>query len=201
MPSSYTTNLRFEQQFTGENVNTWGVRLNNMLARLDDSIAGYVPIAITGDTTITSANDNTTADQARRAHLKFTGTLSANATITLPSVAKSYWVWNATNKTLTFSLGSGNTATVESGDKLQVWSDGTNVNQIAFGTYNLKDYIAAQTASAGAVPGTTGSLGKFLKVTVDGAASTWQQIQSTDIGDFDAAVRQKALIYTLIFAS
>ncbi len=189
MPSSYSVSLRFELQYTGENINLWGEKLSNTLARVDDAIAGYVSIAITGDHTLTTSNDNSTQDQARRAHQKFTGSLTANAAITIPAVSKSYWIWNATDKTLTFTTGSGGTATVEAGDILPVWCDGTNVKTIMYGTYNLKDYIAAQTASAGAVPGTTGHLGKFLKVTVDGSAPTWQQPAATDLSDYQTAIK------------
>lgn len=185
MPSSYSASLRFELQFTGENINLWGEKLSNTLARVDDAVAGFVSIAITGNHSLTSSNDNATQDQARRAHLKFTGSLSANATITLPSVSKSYRIWNATDKTLTFSLGSGTTASIETGDKLDVWTDGSSVyHATAFGSYGLKDYIAAQTAAAGAVPGTVGHLGKLLKVTVDGSAPTWQALQTTDFDDY-----------------
>lgn len=184
MPSSYSTNLRFEEQLTGENVNTWGVKLSNTLARVDDAIAGYVAIAITGDYSVVSANDNTTADEARRAHLKFTGTLVSGKTITLPAVSKGYWIWNASGQTLTFTTGSGNTTIVENGDILPLWCDGTNVKSITYGGYNLKDYIASMTATAGAVPGTTGNLGKTLKVTVDGGPPTWQFLATTDLSDY-----------------
>lgn len=186
MPSSYSPNLRLEKQFTGENINLWGDKLNNTIDRLDDSIAGYVALAITGDYSLSSANTNTSADEARRAHLKFTGTLSANSTITIPAVSKSYWIWNATNKVLTFTTGAGNTTTVEAGDILPLFCDGSNVKSITYGGYNLKDYIASMTATAGAVPGTTGHLGKFLKVTADGGAPTWQELQTTDFGDYAA---------------
>jgi hypothetical protein len=184
MPSSFSASLRFELQFSGENINLWGEKLSNTLARVDDAVAGYTAIAVTGDYSLTSSNDNSSADEARRAHLKFTGTLAANSTITIPAVSKSYWIWNATNKTLTFTTGSGTTSTVEAGDVLPIWSDGANVKTLGYGVYNLKDYIAAQTASAGAVPGTTGHLGKTLKVTVDGAAPTWQQLATTDLSDY-----------------
>ena len=183
MPSSYSTSLRFELQFTGEGTNTWGEKLSNTFARVDDSIAGYVAIAVTGDYAITSANTNASADEARRAHLKFTGTLAAGANITLPPVSKSYWIWNATNKTLTITTGSGSTYAVESGDKLPVWSDGTNVQGVAFGAYTLKAYIAAQVlASSTALPGQVGNAGKYLKT--DGSNATWQAISITDIDDY-----------------
>ena len=188
MPSSYTTNVRFEQQFTGEQINLWGARLNNVLARVDDSVAGYLAIAVTGDYSVASANDNTTADEARRAHLKFTGTLSANATITLPAVSKSYVVWNATNKTLTFTTGSGSTYAVETGDKLPIWSDGTNVNGLAYGSYTLKEYIAAQVlASSTSYPSIVGNAGKYLYT--DAASAYWRQPSTTDLSDYQTAIK------------
>jgi hypothetical protein len=165
MPSSYTTSLRFEAQLTGENLNTWGALLSNTLARVDDAIAGYLSIAITGNYSITAANTNASADEARRAHLKFTGT----------------------NRTLTVTTGSGSTYAIEAGDKLPVWCDGTNVNGVAFGSYNLKDYIAAQVlASSTALPGQVGNAGKFLKT--DGATATWQQAATTDLSDYQTAI-------------
>src|SRR5690242_18292912 len=97
MPSSYSTSLRFELQFTGENTNTWGEKLSNTFARVDDAIAGYTAITLTSNAyTVTSANTNASADEARRAFLKFTGTTTAVATITIPAVSKVYFIWNGT---------------------------------------------------------------------------------------------------------
>lgn len=198
MPSSFSASLRFELQYSGENINAWGAKLSNTLRRVDDAIAGYVAVAITGNATLSSSNDNSASDQARMAHLKFTGTLAANATITIPSVSKSYRIWNATNKTLTFTTGSGGTASVEAGDKIAIWSDGTNVNDgNYYGGYSLKDYIASMTASAGAVPGVTGNAGKFLYT--DGVSAYWKQAQTTDLGDYLANIigKQVALAVAL----
>ena len=49
MPSSYTPRLRLEQQFTGENVNTWGVLLNEVFTLTDNAIAGLKVVALTGN--------------------------------------------------------------------------------------------------------------------------------------------------------
>lgn len=185
MPSSYSGNLRFELQFTGENVNLWGDKLNSTFSRVDDAIAGYVAltIAATGDYTLSSANSNATADEARRAHLKLTGSPAANFQVIIPSVSKNYWIWNATTKTATVTTGSGSTATVEAGDKFPVWCDGTNVNAgIYFGSLSLKDYIASITATAGAVPGVTGNSGKYLFT--DGSSAFWRQASTTDLSDY-----------------
>lgn len=187
MPSSYTANLRFERQYTGENINLWGDLLNNTFSRVDDSIAGYLAIALTTDYTITAANTNASADEARRAHLKFTGTLSANATVTLPSVSKSYVIWNATNKTLTFTTGAGSTYAIETGDKLPIWCDGTNVNGLAYGSYTLKEYIAAQVlASSTSYPSIVGNAGKYLYT--DGSSALWRQPATSDLSDYQTAV-------------
>ena len=198
MPSSWSPSLRFELQFTGENVNTWGVRLNNALSRVDDAIAGYVAVAITGDTTLTSANDNASADQARMAHLKLTGTPANNFTLTIPSLSKSYWLWNATGKTATITTGSGDTISVDAGDSIQLFSDGTNVRTIIYGGLKLKDYIAASLiGAAGSLPAQPGNAGKFVKT--DGTNATWQQVQTTDLGDYATEIigKQVALAVAL----
>lgn len=187
MPSSFTANLRFEKQFTGENINLWGDKLNAALDRVDDSVAGYVALAITGDYSLQSANTNTTADEARRAHLKFTGTLAANATITIPAVSKSYWVWNATNKILTITVGAGNTATVEAGDILQVWCDAVNVKSTTYGSLNLKDFIAASVlAATGTLPSYAGNAGKYIYT--DGVSAFWRQPSTADLSDYNTRV-------------
>jgi hypothetical protein len=164
MPSSWT-DLGFELQAAGEDLNTWGdPKLNNSLKRINYAIGGYQPIALTGDYTLTSSNTSTTQSdfQARNSLLKFTGTLSVAATITVPSTPMRWSIWNATNKTLTITTGAGNTALVEAGDCIPVECDGMAMRTISFGGYNLKDYITAFTASAGAVPSPIGNAGKYL---------------------------------------
>lgn len=180
MPSSWSSSLRFELQFTGENINLWGAKLNTVLEHADYSIAGWLTKAITGDYTLTTAN--AADDEARAAMLKFTGALAANSTITIPSVSKSYFVYNATNKVLTVTTGAGSTVLIDAGDKTVVYCDGGGVHTITFGALGLKDYIAAVTASAGAVPGVTGNAGKFLYT--NGASAYWKEVQSTDLGDY-----------------
>ena len=42
MPSSWSSSLRFELQFTGENINLWGDKLNAVLAHADFAVAGWL---------------------------------------------------------------------------------------------------------------------------------------------------------------
>lgn len=197
MPSSWSPSLRFELQFTGENINLWGEKLNSALRRVDSSIAGWTVIPIVGDRTLTVLNDG--ADEARSAMVKFTGALASNAAITIPAVSKAYFVFNATDKALTFTTGAGASVVVDPGDKYLIECDGTNVHDaLFFGGLGLKAYIAAAALGAvGDLPAQPGNAGKFVKT--NGASASWQQIQSADIGDFDAEIRRRVLVYTLIF--
>lgn len=186
MPSSYTTSLRFELQFTGENINLWGSLLNGAITRIDTSVAGWLTKALTGNYTLTTANG--TADEARNAMLKFTGT--GAFTVTIPAVSKRYDVWNACTDTLTVSNGSAS-VTVLSGEKVSVVTDGSGniarVQPTDFGSSRItsvgtptsnsdaatKLYVdnTAFNMAAGALPGQAGNAGKFL--TTDATTASW----------------------------
>lgn len=202
MPSNATTSLRLEKPGVGELLNTWGVHLNTDFDLLDAAIAGFVSIAVTGDHTLTSNNYST--DEARCAGLTFTGTPAAAATITIPAVSKTYWVTNSTNKTLTFSTGSGTTAAVLAGETLSVACDATNCKRVQgtdFGAQritNVADPTGPQdaatklyadnlafTANAGILPGQPGNAGKFLKT--DGSVAAWGTVASTDVVGLSAS--------------
>lgn len=186
MPSSYTSSLRFNLQFTGENINLWGDLLNSGVIQLADyAISGWLTKAITGDYSLTTALGAT--DEARAAMLKFTGSLAVNATITIPASSKSYFVYNATNKVLTFTTGAGATVSVDAGDKTVICCDGAAVHTITFGGYDLKTYIGASVLSAtGSLPAVTGNAGKY--VYTDGVISMWRTPLSTDLGDYNTKI-------------
>lgn len=197
MPSTYSTSLRLVLQAPGENLNAWGALLNSGVFQLvDTSVSGWLTKALTGDYSLTTANG--AADEARTAMLKFTGT--GPFTVTIPSVSKSYDIWNACTATITITTGAGDTVVVQPGDKCRVMCDGSNVEKVQsvdFGSQRVtnvgsptspadaatKAYVDATAfdMAAGALPGQLGNAGKFLKT--DGTAASWQQIETTDIGD------------------
>lgn len=192
MPSSYTASLRFELQFTGENINLWGSLLNGAITRIDTSVAGWFTKALTGNYTLTTANG--TADEARNAMLKFTGT--GAFTVTIPAVSKRYDVWNACTDVLTVSNGSAS-VTVLVGEKVSVITDGSGniarVQPTDFGGATLtsvtrvtglstpsansdaatKKYVddTAFAAQSGILPGQTGNADKVLGT--DGSVAGW----------------------------
>lgn len=196
MPSSFSTSLRFELQFTGENTNTWGVRLNTSFQRIDRAIAAWTPVALTGDHTLTVSN--VADDEARSAMLKFTGALSTPAVITLPGVSKSYaMVWNAADRILTLTTGAGGTVAVNPGDKICVGCDGANVYELGYNNLGLKDYIASLAlSSTGVLPAQAGNAGRFIRT--DGVNATWQPVYSTDLADINAFIAARTATATAL---
>ena len=199
MPSSYSSSLRFNLQATGENTNTWGSLLNTgALALIDSAIAGFTTIALTGNTTLTTANGS--SDQARAAMIKLTG--SASYQVTVPAVSKQYLIWNATSYNQTIaSAGGGTSVVIPATGKVYIGSDGTNVFELGYSGYGLKDYIdQAVLAATGSLPAVTGNAGKYLYC--DGV--TWLPrtpvlTDNSDYNSYTASQTGKALVFALIF--
>jgi hypothetical protein len=196
MPSSWSSSLRFELQFTGENINLWGDKLNTVLGHADYAVAGWLTKALSGDYALTAANAGD--DEARAAMIKFTG--AGPFTVTIPSVSKAYQIWNACSGAVTISTGGGATVAIQPGETVSVICDGANLRRVAptdFAAQRItsvadpmgpqdaatKAYADALafTANAGILPGQAGSAGKFLRT--DGTTASWQAIASTDLSD------------------
>ena len=193
MPSSWSASLRFELQFTGENINLWGDKLNAVLAHTDYAVAGFLTKPLSGNVALATANAGD--DEARAAMLKFTG--AGPFTVTLPSVSKAYLVWNACAAAVTLTTGAGATVSVDAGDIVQVACDGANVKTPGYGGVSIKDYVAATawTYNAGALPAQAGNAGKFVKT--DGVTASWQAVASTDLSD-NAAFLGRAVALAVV---
>lgn len=181
---SATSSLRLEKQFTGENVNLWGIHLNTNFDLLDDAIAGYEVIALTADHTLTSSNY--AADEARNALLKFTGT--GSFIVTIPGASKKYLIHNALTGTLTVSTGAGATVSLDTGDRTVVYCDGVNVYEPGYAGVGLKAYISSVVAggAGGNVPSPTGHAGKWLSN--NGTIPFWDIPATTDLSDYSTNI-------------
>lgn len=163
MPSTATARLRIEKQNTGENLNTWGTKLNTTaLDLLDEAIGGFVAVAVAANVVLTATNY--ASDQARKKSLRFTGAGGFN--VTIPAVEKSYFVHNACAAAVTVTAGGGTNAVVQPGEIVIVYCDGAAVYRgllLHFGNQRLqavadpvdatdaanRQYVLAQFAALG----------------------------------------------------
>ena len=94
MPSSYSNDLRIEEQATGENSATWGTKLNSAISQISDAFSyGTEQLSADANETFTIADG--TADAARSLYLKITsaGSLTATRTVTLgPNTVSKIWI-------------------------------------------------------------------------------------------------------------
>ena len=136
MTVNYTTNLALGQPVTGTESGTWGDDVNN-------SVTSYLDIAISGSLALTSASftanaltlantqgtnaaTNIAATTAQYYVLRLS-TLSANVTITAPSVSKTYLVVNADSTySVTVKATGQSGISVAAGERAMVYYNGTD---------------------------------------------------------------------------
>lgn len=85
MASSYSTDLSIELVATGEKAGLWGAITNTNLQLLQTAASGYVEVTLsTGNTDLSLADGSSSAD-GKNLYIKVVGTLSGNATLTMPA--------------------------------------------------------------------------------------------------------------------
>lgn len=123
---------------TGDLVGSWGTAAVNVdWTAVDGMLGGVQTISLAAATTFTlsapagSITPGAGPNQAQNAVLKFTGTLTGNAVITLPLPGR-YIVKNSctvgTNYIQMRAVGTGNLIGIPDGRAIEVWSDGTDVD-------------------------------------------------------------------------
>jgi hypothetical protein len=204
--------LRLNYQAPGDNLNAWGVILNQQVfQRLEDALTRRVAFPLSGAKTLTTANG--LEDEARCAFLDITG--GTGGPITAPAVEKWYVVRNAAAGEVTVTTGGGSAAVVKPGEVGLVVGDGANFRRVQFTDLagarltGLGDPASGQDAATKAyvdtmafnevdLPGQgPGTVGQFIRS--DGASATWEPVTTADVTDYaaDQAVRADALIQDL----
>jgi len=127
--STYSTNLKIELIGNGEQSGTWGTTTNGNLGTvLEEAVVGKASVAMSdpANTTITMGNGPATSP-ARCLYLTLTGALTANRTLTVPSINKTYIINNATTGgfSVIVTSGAGTTTTIASGKTMLVYVDTT----------------------------------------------------------------------------
>ena len=136
MASTFSTSQKFELIATGEKAGLWGSTTNTNLQLVEEAVGGYLSLNVaSSDQTLTI--DNGSSSNGRNMIIKFTGTLAGNRSVTVPdSIEKMYLIEDGTSRstsdyTLTFKTASGTGVTMPVGSKMVVYSDGTNIVQLA----------------------------------------------------------------------
>lgn len=138
MSSTYSPSLRIELIGSGDQAGAWGATTDSNLAYvIDTAIAGYQAVTVSSAaqalTYVNGPSSSAALNQSIYAILKFNSAAAASA-IYAPPVSKQYIIWNNTSYTITIynSTVIGNTTAagtgiaIAAGDKIMVWSDGTN---------------------------------------------------------------------------
>lgn len=181
MPSTYSARARFTLQAPGENLNLWGVILNNgVFSLVDDARAKRVAFPLSGPKVLTTVLG--AADEARSAFLDITG--GTGGTVTIPSVEWSYDVRNGATGQVVVTTGAGATAQVSPGSVVRVVCDGANVRLARDLDLATRAYVDETAFNAVELPGQAGNVGKLLGT--DGVHANWRGIALADLPDYPA---------------
>lgn len=135
----------------------------------DAAIAGRLSKSVAGSSDVTL-----TATEARNAILEFTGVLTGSINVIVPSLNRTYLVYNATSGsfTLTVKTSAGTGVAVNQTDRVWIYCDGTNVvaTTVASGGANTTLSNLSTTAINTAL--LPGSSGKDLGA----AATAWREL-------------------------
>lgn len=195
MSSTYSNSLRIELIGSGDQAGAWGATTDSNLAYvLDTSIAGYQAVTVSATsqalTYVNGPSPSAALNQSVYAMLSFTGA-SADSSIYAPPVSKQYILWNNTSYNITIynstvignTTAAGTGVTLASGDKIMVWSNGTNFYDVkAQGlttTLPINKGGTGQTTQQAAINALTGTQTANRVLRSDGTNATLSQVALT----------------------
>lgn len=135
MASTYSANLGIELIGTGDQSGTWGATTNtNLGTLLEQAIVGYVTQPVTDSGVATAlVISNGASSTGRNYVVELTGTLTADRTVTVPSVNKPYTFFNNTTGgySVTVKVSGQTGVTIANGKKAIVYTNTTDVIEVA----------------------------------------------------------------------
>ena len=192
MASSTSTDLKLELITTGEKAGTWGTITNTNLQILEQATSGYLTQSIASSDLALSLSTFAVSN-GKNLYYKFTGTLAANRTVTMPDGAERVFIVedatarSSSNYTLTVKTVSGTGVTIPIGAKIVLYSDGTNISSgpITKGYYTIP---AAYTAVNGDqllinTTGTGGGLNAPVTITLPASPAIGNEVTFIDSGN------------------
>ena len=132
MASTYVNNLRLNEMATGDASGTWGTTTNTNLEIIGQAVAwGTRAVANAATDNITIADGALDAD--RCLGLKLTGGGQACTVTLLPNTSSKTWfMYNATSFTLTFTCGSGANVAILAGETKVIATDGLGSGGVVY---------------------------------------------------------------------
>ena len=192
MASSTSSDLKLELITTGEKSGTWGTITNTNLQILEQAASGYFTQSIASSDLALSLSTFAVSN-GKNLYYKFTGTLAANRTVTMPDSAERVFIVedatarSSSNYTLTVKTVSGTGVTIPIGAKIVLYSDGTNISSgpITKGYYTIP---AAYTAVNGDqllinTTGTGGGLNAPVTITLPASPAIGNEVTFIDSGN------------------
>ena len=85
MASTYSTDLSLELVATGEKAGLWGTITNTNLQLLQQAVSGYVEVTLSSGNVNLDLSDGSATANGKNLYIKVTGTLSGNASLTMPA--------------------------------------------------------------------------------------------------------------------
>ena len=193
--STYSPSLRVELITSGDQAGQWGNTTNDNFSYIfDAAIAGYQTVSVTSANQAFTYNNGPTStaalNQAVYAILRLTTTTAAAFNIYAPPNSKQYIIWNNSGYAATIynstvignTTAAGTGVTIANGDRLVVFSDGTNFYEVkstnVTGTVAIANGGTGQTTANAAfnalAPSQSGQSGRYLKS--DGSNASWDAI-------------------------
>ena len=192
MASSTSSDLKLELITTGEKSGTWGTITNTNLQILEQAASGYFTQSVASADLALSLSTFAVSN-GKNLYYKFTGTLAANRTVTMPDSAERVFIVedatarSSSNYTLTVKTVSGTGVAIPIGAKIVLYSDGTNISSgpITKGYYTIP---AAYTAVNGDqllinTTGTGGGLNAPVTITLPASPAIGNEVTFIDSGN------------------
>ena len=85
MASTFSSDLSLELVATGEKAGLWGAITNTNLQLLQQAVSGYVEVTLSSGNVDLSLADGSATANGKNLYIKVVGTLSGNATLTMPA--------------------------------------------------------------------------------------------------------------------
>ena len=193
--STYSPSLRVELITSGDQAGTWGNTTNDNFAYVfDAAIAGYQTVSVTSASQALTYNNGPVStaalNQSVYAMLRLTTTTTAAFAVYAPPVSKQYIIWNNSGYAATIynstvignTTAAGTGVAIADGDRVVVFSDGTNFYEVkstnVTGTVAIANGGTGQTTVTAAfnalAPSQSGQSGRYLKS--DGTNASWDAI-------------------------